>query len=118
MFHFDELRQLRSEINDFGRHRGRRPHSRHPVRRRTGGIDEESLRTLIDFNIAAGVHGLGVALGCEVFKFNEAERAQITRVVVAAVNERVPVIINSGAAGHGPCGPLRQWPPRRPAPMR
>lgn len=64
-----------------------------------GSIDEESLASLIDYNIAAGVHGLGVALGSEVFKFNEAERAQITRATVKAVNGRVPVIINSGAAG-------------------
>lgn len=64
-----------------------------------GTIDEESLSSLIEFNIAAGVHGLGVALGSEVFKFNEAERAQITRATVGAVNGRVPVIINSGAAG-------------------
>ncbi len=64
-----------------------------------GTIDEESLARLIDFNIAAGVHGLGVALGSEVFKFNEAERAQITRATVKAVNGRVPIIINSGAAG-------------------
>ena len=64
-----------------------------------GRIDEESLASLIDFNIAAGVHGLGVALGSEVFKFNEAERAQITRATIKAVNGRVPVIINSGANG-------------------
>lgn len=64
-----------------------------------GTIDEESLSSLIEFNIVAGVHGLGVALGSEVFKFNEAERAQITRATVGAVNGRVPVIINSGAAG-------------------
>ena len=64
-----------------------------------GRIDEESLASLIDFNIAAGVHGLGVALGSEVFKFNEAERAQITHATVKAVNGRVPVVINTGAAG-------------------
>ena len=64
-----------------------------------GSIDEESLASLIDYNIATGVHGLGVALGSEVFKFNEAERAQITRLTIKAVNGRVPVIINSGANG-------------------
>jgi 4-hydroxy-tetrahydrodipicolinate synthase len=64
-----------------------------------GSIDEASLKSLIDFNIEAGVHGLGVALGSEVFKFNEAERAQITAATVKSVNGRVPVIINSGAAG-------------------
>lgn len=64
-----------------------------------GRIDEASLESLIEFNIAAGVHGLGVALGSEVFKFNEAERDTVIRRVVATVNGRVPVVVNSGAAG-------------------
>lgn len=64
-----------------------------------GRIDEESLAALIDFNIAAGVHGLGVALGSEVFKFTEGERLGIIRSVVSAVKGRVPVIINTGATG-------------------
>jgi len=62
-------------------------------------IDEESLRHLIEFNLAAGVHGLGVALGSEIFKLNEAERAQVTQIVVDQVKGRVPVVINTGAAG-------------------
>ncbi len=64
-----------------------------------GRIDEESLAALIDFNIGAGVHGLGVALGSEVFKFTEGERLGIIRSVVSAVKGRVPVIINTGATG-------------------
>jgi len=64
-----------------------------------GRIDEASLRSLIDFNIDAGIHGLGVALGSEIFKFGEAERAEIVRIVVSQTNKRVPVIINTGAAG-------------------
>jgi dihydrodipicolinate synthase/N-acetylneuraminate lyase len=47
-----------------------------------GQIDDASLRSLIDFNIDAGVHGLGVALGSEVFKLSEAERDHVTRLVV------------------------------------
>ena len=62
-------------------------------------IDEESLRRLIEFNLDAGVHGLGVALGSEVYKLNEAERAQMTRIVVDQVAARVPVVINTGAPG-------------------
>ncbi len=62
-------------------------------------IDEESLRKLIDFNVDSGVHGLGVALGSEVFKLSEAERVKVTRIVVDQVNGRVPVVINTGAAG-------------------
>lgn len=62
-------------------------------------IDEESLRRLIEFNLQAGVHGLGVALGSEVYKLTEAERAWMTRVVVDQVAGRVPVVINTGANG-------------------
>lgn len=62
-------------------------------------IDEESLRRLIDFNIDAGVHGLGVALGSEVFKLSEHERDVVTEIVVSQVHGRVPVVINTGAPG-------------------
>lgn len=62
-------------------------------------IDLDSLRSLVEFNLEAGVHGLGVALGSEVFKLSEAEREQVTRIVVDQVRGRVPVVINTGAAG-------------------
>lgn len=62
-------------------------------------LDEESLRRLIECNLEAGVHGLGVALGSEIFKLSEAERTQVTRIVVGQVAGRVPVVINSGAPG-------------------
>jgi dihydrodipicolinate synthase/N-acetylneuraminate lyase len=62
-------------------------------------IDEDSLRGLVEFNLRAGVHGLGVALGSEIFKLSEAERDHVTRVVVGQVNGRVPVVVNTGAAG-------------------
>ena len=64
-----------------------------------GRVDEDSLRAVVDFNIDAGVHGLGVALGSEVLKLSEAERVQVTKIVVEQSNKRVPVIINTGAAG-------------------
>jgi 4-hydroxy-tetrahydrodipicolinate synthase len=62
-------------------------------------IDEDSLRALVEFNIQAGVHGLGVALGSEIFKLSEAERDQVTRIVVDQARGRVPVVINTGAPG-------------------
>ncbi len=65
----------------------------------SGAIDFDGLAAEIDFAIAAGVHGLGVALGSEVFKFNEAERLEVTTAVVGAVRGRVPVVINTGAHG-------------------
>jgi dihydrodipicolinate synthase/N-acetylneuraminate lyase len=64
-----------------------------------GRIDEESLASLVEFNIGAGVHGLGVAIGSEVFKFTEAEREVVTGCVIAATQKRVPVVINTGAGG-------------------
>ncbi len=64
-----------------------------------GRVDEESLRQLVEFDIEAGVHGIGVALGSEVFKLSEAERDQVTRIVVDQVRGRIPVVINTGAAG-------------------
>src|SRR5438552_6899742 len=62
-------------------------------------VDEEGLRRLVEFNIGAGVHGLGVALGSEVFRLSEAERRQVTRLVVDQARGRVPVVINTGAQG-------------------
>lgn len=61
-------------------------------------IDEASLRTLVDFNIDAGVHGLGLALGSEIFTFNEQEREQLVGATVRAVDGRVPLVVNTGAA--------------------
>ncbi len=64
-----------------------------------GRIDEDSLASLVEFNIAAGVHGLGVAIGSEMFKFTEAERALVTRRVIETARRRVPIVINTGAGG-------------------
>ncbi len=64
-----------------------------------GRVDEESLRRLVEFDVEAGVHGIGVALGSEVFKLSEAERDQVTRIVVDQVRGRIPVVINTGAPG-------------------
>jgi 4-hydroxy-tetrahydrodipicolinate synthase len=62
-------------------------------------VDVDSLQTLVEFQIDAGVHGLGIALGSEVFKLTEAERSLVTRTVVDQVRGRVPVIVNTGGAG-------------------
>ncbi len=64
-----------------------------------GRIDVESLRRQVDFNIDAGVHGLGIALGSEVFRLSETERDLVLRQVVDQVGGRVPVVVNSGAPG-------------------
>src|ERR1051326_4625219 len=60
-------------------------------------IDDESLRRLVDFNVDAGVHGLGIALGSELLKLNETERRQVISVVVDQTRGRVPIVVNTGA---------------------
>lgn len=64
-----------------------------------GRIDTDSLRNLVEFNIAAGAHGLGIALGSEIFKLTDAERDEVLTHVVQGVNGRVPVVMNSSAPG-------------------
>lgn len=59
-------------------------------------IDEESVRSLIAYNLDAGVHGLGIAMGSEVLKLTEAERDNLARIVVDEVAGRVPVVVNTG----------------------
>lgn len=57
-----------------------------------GGIDVESTRSLVDYVIANGVHGI-LALGStgEVFCLPDAERKQFAEVVCAHAKGRVPV---------------------------
>src|SRR5215216_3127747 len=62
-----------------------------------GRIDEESLKSEVEFNLAAGVHGLGLALGSEFLKMTEEERQHVTKIVVEQVDGRVPVVVNTGA---------------------
>lgn len=59
-------------------------------------VDVDSLQNLVDFCLAAGVHGLGVALGSEVLALSEAERALVTRTIAERVQGRVPLVINTG----------------------
>ena len=60
-------------------------------------IDEDSLRGVVEFNISASVHGLGIALGSEILKLTEAERSQVISVVVDQTRGRVPIVVNTGA---------------------
>lgn len=64
-----------------------------------GQIDTTSLESLVEHNIAAGVHGLGIAIGSEIFKLTEPERFRLGELVVSFVKGRVPVVINTGAPG-------------------
>ncbi|HEY8593805.1 MAG TPA: dihydrodipicolinate synthase family protein [Devosiaceae bacterium] len=64
-----------------------------------GRIDDDSLRSLVEFNLEAGVHGLGIAIGSEIHKLSAPERDHVLDIVVKAVNGRVPVVMNVSAAG-------------------
>ena len=65
-----------------------------------GSIDKSSLYNEVEYCIDAGVDGIGVALGSEIFKLNETERIEIIDIVIQAVKDRLPVVINTGAASN------------------
>jgi 4-hydroxy-tetrahydrodipicolinate synthase len=65
-------------------------------------IDEDGLRSVVEFNLSNGVHGVGLALGSEMLKMTEAERERVTTVVVEQVKGRVPVVVNTGAQASVP----------------
>jgi 4-hydroxy-tetrahydrodipicolinate synthase len=65
-----------------------------------GGIDTDSLRKVVDYNIESGVDGVGIALASEVLLLNEAERGLLLSTVVDQTNGRVPVVMNTGANGN------------------
>jgi 4-hydroxy-tetrahydrodipicolinate synthase len=62
-------------------------------------IDFVSLRSEVDMVLGAGVHGIGIAIGSEVFKLTPSERLQVLRAVVDQVSGEVPIIMNTSAAG-------------------
>lgn len=65
-----------------------------------GQLDPESLRSLVRFQLDAGVHGFTI-LGImgEVSKLSEAERQRVTEVVIDEVRGRVPVVVGTGHTG-------------------
>lgn len=70
--------------------------------RRDMAIDYASLRLEVDSTLAADVHGIGIAIGSEIFKLTSKERRQMLRAVVDQVEGRVPVIMNTSAPGTAP----------------
>ena len=53
-----------------------------------GRIDEDDLRSVVEFVLANGVHGVGLALGSELLKLTEDECRRATTVVVEQVRGR------------------------------
>jgi 4-hydroxy-tetrahydrodipicolinate synthase len=64
-----------------------------------GRLDVDSMERQVEFNIKAGVQGLGLAIGSEMFKFNEAERARLIKVTATAIARRTPLVANVSAPG-------------------
>jgi len=65
-------------------------------------IDEDELRSVVEFALSNGVHGVGLALGSEFLKMTEGEREHVTKIVVEQVRGRVPVVVNTGAQASRP----------------
>lgn len=65
-----------------------------------GQVDLESVRSLVEFNIEKGVHGITILgiLG-EAHKLTESERERIIEVVVDQVSGRIPVVVGTSASG-------------------
>ncbi|EKU28548.1 dihydrodipicolinate synthetase [Alcaligenes sp. HPC1271] len=65
-----------------------------------GELDLQSLVSLVNFQLEAGIHGLAI-LGVmgELHKLSTFERRRVIETVVAAVRGAVPVV--GGGAGHG-----------------
>ncbi|MGH2461103.1 MAG: dihydrodipicolinate synthase family protein [Chloroflexota bacterium] len=64
----------------------------------SGAIDEEDVRRLVNYLIAAGTHGLAAVGGAsECHKLSAAERKRLAEVVIAEAGGRVPVIVGTSA---------------------
>lgn len=64
-----------------------------------GRMVMEDLRRQVDWLIDSGVHGVGIAVASEVFKFTESERDDVLSAVVDQAAGRVKVVMNTGAEG-------------------
>lgn len=62
-------------------------------------IDHEALAREVEATLEAGVHGIGIAIGSEIFKLTPEERRATLATVVARVAGRVPVVMNTSAPG-------------------
>ncbi len=64
-----------------------------------GNIVFEDLEHQVEWIIDQGVHGVGIAMASEVFKFTESERDAVLKSVVDTANGRVKVVMNTSAEG-------------------
>lgn len=61
-----------------------------------GQLVVEDLERQVEWIIGKGVHGVGIAIATEIFKFTESERDLILSTVVRVANGRVKVVMNTG----------------------
>lgn len=64
-----------------------------------GRVDFDDLAAEAEWLVSAGVDGVGVAVGSEVFKLTDWERDAVLKVAVAQVHGRARVVMHAGAAG-------------------
>lgn len=64
-----------------------------------GRVVFEDLRKQVDWMVDSGVHGVGIAVASEVYKFTEGERDEVLKAVVDQANGRIKVVMNTGAEG-------------------
>ena len=64
-----------------------------------GQLVIDDLENQVEWMIEKGVHGLGIAVATEIYKFNEEERDLILKTVVEVNNGRVKVVMNTGGEG-------------------
>lgn len=65
----------------------------------TESIDIGSLRLEVDMALRAGVQGIGIAIGSEIFKLTPHERLLVLRAVADQVSGEIPVVMNTSAPG-------------------
>ena len=64
-----------------------------------GNIEFNDLENQVEWIIDQGVHGVGIAMASEVYKFTESERDAVLKSVVETAKGRVKVVMNTGAEG-------------------
>ncbi len=62
-------------------------------------IDFDSLHREVEMTLAAGVHGIGIAIGSEIFKLTQDERLRMLRAVADQVAGEIPIVMNTSAPG-------------------
>ena len=61
-----------------------------------GQLVVDDLENQVEWMIGKGVHGLGIAVATEIYKFTEEERDSILSTVVRVNNGRVKIVMNTG----------------------